>query len=154
MRMKQIIIRQYQNIVDETAIKLRTIQTPAEGWVRTVRNALGMSVVQLARRMKTNPANIFRVEKSELSGSVTVKTLQLMAQAMGCRFVYAIIPETTTNEIVANRALEKAKFLVEQAGKQMALESQALSAKQMKQELERLQQELLVQMPTNLWDDR
>ena len=154
MNVKQVVLRQYQKIVDEAAGKLRSIQIPAEGWVCTVRKALGMSVPQLSRLMRISHTAIFRVEKKERSGSVTVKTLQMIAEAMGCRFVYAIIPETTTSKIIANRALKKAKFLVEQAGNQMVLESQGLSLKQMQQEIERLCQELQLKMPSDLWEDR
>lgn len=153
MKMKQLVIHQYQNIVNAVAANGRNLGFPPEGWVRTVRKALGMSGAQLARRLGTSRALISQTEKNELTGSVTVKTLQQMAEAMGCRFVYAIVPQNTTAELIADRAREKARKLVNKTGQHMALEAQALSAQQMQYEIERLQREILAEMPADLWDN-
>lgn len=57
--MKQIVIGQYQEVVDRTVELVARLTTPQEGWVRTVRRALGMSGAQLARRMKDLAAILF-----------------------------------------------------------------------------------------------
>ena len=151
--MKQILLRQYQQIVDQAAESVAGLPLPQEGWIRTMRNALGMSGAQLARKLKMSRAQISQAERNEVSGAVTLKSLQKMADAMGCRVVYAFVPEVPSNEMVVRRAREKAKQLVSKADTHMALEQQSLSSKDREFEIGRLQRKLLDKMPSDLWDD-
>ncbi len=153
MSIKKIISKQYQDKVNTAATKLRKVGTPLEGWLRTARKALGMSGAQLARRLGVTRAHVNNTEKGELNGSVTIKTLQKMAEAMGCRLVYAIIPEREVEKLLAARAKKKAMKMVEEVNKHMALEKQALSEKQVAFEIERLQREMLKNPPANFWND-
>jgi len=151
--MKQIVTAQYQDIVNRAGRAVRGLSVPKEGWLRTVRKSLGMSGAQLARRMGVTRALISNTEKAELSGGVTIKAMQQMAEALECRFVYAIVPEGDIEELIESRAQEKAGAIVEKAGKQMALESQTLSAKQLSFEKERLAREMVRELPSDLWND-
>ncbi|MDR4482416.1 MAG: mobile mystery protein A [Nitrospirales bacterium] len=153
MTIKSIVAKQYQDKVNRAAIKASHIESPPEGWLCTVRKALGMSAAQLARRLGVTRAQVSKTEKGELNGSVTLKTLQNMAEAMGCRLTYAIIPETKIEDILAARAQQKASRRVEEAHKHMALEDQTLSQEQITFEVERLQKDILQNSPADLWDD-
>ena len=153
MGVKNVISKQYQEKVNVVSPKMQGIRTPPEGWLCTARKALGMSAAQLARRLGVTRAHISNTEKSELNGRVTIKTLQSMAEAMGCRLVYAIVPEEDVEQILAARAKKKALKMVEEVNKQMALEEQALSEKQIAFEVKRLQMELLKELPGNFWND-
>lgn len=151
--MKQILLKQYQEIVDQAAQSVAGFRMPQEGWIRTMRNALGMSGAQLARKLKMSRAQISQAERNELSGAITLKSLQKMADAMGCRVVYTFVPEVPAREMVVRRAREKAQQLVSKADTHMALEKQSLSGKDREFEIERLQRELLDKMPSDLWND-
>ena len=153
MGVKNVISKQYQEKVNVVSPKMQGIRTPPEGWLCTARKALGMSAAQLARRLGVTRAHISNTEKSELNGRVTIKTLQSMAEAMGCRLVYAIVPEEDVEKILAARAKKKALKMVEEVNKQMALEEQALSEEQIAFEVKRLQMELLKELPGNFWND-
>ena len=156
MNIKTTVTRRYQTIVDETAASFGGGRPllPPEGWIATVRKALGMSGAQLARRLGLTRARISQAEQAERDGGVTLKTMHAMAQAMGCRFVYAIVPDGRIEDVITARAREKAQALVDRAGGHMALENQALDARQMSQEVERLTQELVRAMPSDLWTDK
>ncbi len=155
MSLKPIITRQYQAMSDEAATTAGTLSTPPEGWLRTARKALGLSGAQLARRIGVTRALISQTEKNELTGAVSLKTLEQMARAMGCKLVYAIVPmEGRIEDLIAARAQEKALALVQKAGSQMALEAQHLSPQQIQYEIGRLQRQLLSEMPSDLWDDQ
>lgn len=153
MSMKDVIARQYRENVNAARTKLSGLHTPSEGWLRTVRKALGMSGAQLARRMNITRGAISNVEKAELEGSVTLKTMQQLAAAMNCRLVYAIVPEDDMNALVERRAQERAKALIKEASIHMALEDQALSENRLKQETQRLAKELLEKRKSELWND-
>jgi predicted DNA-binding mobile mystery protein A len=150
---KKIASEQYKDLVNKVAKKMRTIQIPTGGWIFTIRNALGMSATQLAGRISVTRQNISLTEKNELSGSVTLKTMQTMAEGMGCRFVYAIVPKNRVEDILAERAKIRATRIVKAANKHMALEGQALTKQKIASEIERLQNELLKEMPPGFWKD-
>ncbi|TFG77164.1 MAG: mobile mystery protein A [Thermodesulfobacteriales bacterium] len=150
---KKIAREQYKDLVDSVAKKLRTIQIPKEGWLSTTRNALGLSVAQLAGRMSVTRQDISKIERNELTGSVTLKTMQNIAEAMGCRFVYAIVPRNRVEDLLVERAKIIATRIVETTNKHMALEDQALSDKQISNEINRMQKEILQDIPSDFWND-
>ncbi len=127
---------------------------PSEGWLRTVRKALGMSGAQLARRMGVTRARINSAEQGELSGGITLKSMQAAAEAMGCRFVYAIVPPETVEDIVSAQARKKALAIVGRASGHMALEDQALSNEKIAQEVARMTADLSRDLPPDFWDEK
>jgi len=151
--MKKIITHQYQEIVDSAAKHVAEISVPPEGWLRTMRSAIGMSGAQLARHLGLSRAQVSQAEKNELAGVITLKTLKRMAEGMGCRVVYAVVPEKTAGDLVAKRARERAKQLINKTNVHMALEQQSLDQEQLSFELERLERELIQEMPSDLWND-
>lgn len=153
MSMKQIIARQYRENVSAARAKLAGLQTPSEGWLRTMRTSLGMSGAQLARRMGLTRDAISKFEKAELDGGITIKSMQSLAQSMNARFVYAIVPEGDIDEIIERRAHQKAEKLVKEASVHMALEAQSLSQERYNEQVKRLAREMLDTTPSKLWDD-
>ena len=152
MNMKSIVTKQYKENIEAARKRVGSLQIPCEGWLRTVRKALGMSGAQLARRMGVTRGAVSINEKAEIEGAITLKTMQQMASAMNCRFVYAVIPEQDVDEIIFSRARAKARKLVKEASVHMALEDQALSQKRLDDDIERTAKQLM-DKPSNLWDD-
>ncbi len=152
MNVKAVAQQQYQRLVDSAAIH-SGLRIPPEGWLRTVRKALGMSGAQLAKRMGVTRARVAQAEQAELSGGASLKSMQAMAEAMGCRFVYAVVPETRIEEVIAAQARKKAAALVGRASTHMALENQTLPNEKISQEIERLARDLARDMPPDFWTD-
>lgn len=153
MSVKTIVSSQYREKVNQAASRLQDMALPPEGWLCTARNALGMSAAALSRRLGKTRALVSNTEKAELEGGVTLKTMQSMAEAMNCRFVYAIVPNDSVDAILKARAHEKARKLVEAGSKHMALEQQSLSQQQIAFEIERLAAEMLKDIPADFWND-
>jgi predicted DNA-binding mobile mystery protein A len=152
MSVKTVARRQYQHTVDHVA-GLFSPARPPEGWLRTVRKALGMSGAQLAKKMGITRSRVAQAEMAELSGGATLKSMQTAAEAMGCRFVYAVVPEGRIEDLIKSQARKKAAALVGVASVHMALESQTLADDKIAQEVERLTRELAEQAPSDLWTD-
>lgn len=153
--MKSIIAKQYRDKVNSAFHQLSLLDTmPKEGWIRTVRKALGMSGVQLAKRLNLTKMRVSQAERGELSGGVSLKTMQSMAEAMGCKFVYAIIPQNKVEELISAQAMAKARQLVQSASTHMALEAQSLSKNQLALEVDRIAKEIMEKMPSDLWNDQ
>jgi predicted DNA-binding mobile mystery protein A len=150
--MDKLIVSQYQNKVNQAVKQFGDVSIrPPEGWVRTVRKALGMTALQLASRLGVSDRQISKTERSELNGGVKLQTLQNMAEAMNCRFVYAFVPEKDIKHVIREQATKKAKARVNAASTQMAFEDQALTNRQMDEQIERIVSELMDKMPSDLW---
>ena len=152
MSIEKIVAKQYRDKVNQAVKQFGGFpMLPPEGWIRTARTALGMSGPQLAKRFGVTKARISKAEHDELSGSVTLKSMQAMAEAMGCRFVYAVIPELEVEEVIKKRAFEKARAQVKAASIHMALEAQSLSDEQLAFEVKRIAMDIVEKMPFDLW---
>ena len=97
---------------------------PPKGWVRAIRNAIGMSGVQLASRLEVRPQTVDAIEKSEANGSIQLKTLRRAAEAMDCTLVYALVPNTSLGDSVAQRARKIAMRDLQRVAHTMKLEAQ------------------------------
>lgn len=154
MTLKPVVIQQYQSFADKAAEATQALPQPPEGWLRSMRKALGLSGAQLARRMGVTRARIAKAEQAEKLGGITLKSMQDAASAMGCRFVYAIVPASGSSEdLILAQARKKAQAIVGTASGHMALENQALSDDRITKETERLAQQLAREMPPGFWDD-
>src|SRR5579862_2393390 len=83
---------------------LANSQRPPKGWIRAIRDALGMTTAQFARRLKIAQPSAVELEQSEASNSITLRTLERAAEALGCRVIYALIPEKPLQETIRNQA--------------------------------------------------
>ena len=125
---------------------------PAKGWIRAIREALGMSGKQLARRLNVSQPRIPKLEQDEVSGSVSLKTMRQAAEAMGCVFVYAIVPRTSLESNVRAQACAVAETRMQSVSHTMMLEAQSLSADEQRASLAAAVEELVREMPKELWD--
>lgn len=150
MSVKQAVRQQYQATVN--LAQGGNMHVPDEGWIRTVRKALGMSGAQLARRMGVTRARIAQSERAELNGGVTLKSMKAAAEAMGCEFVYGFVPPDDIENVIIAQARRKATETVRKAGRQMALENQSVSEAKTEEEIKRLTLDLLHEMPSDFWE--
>ncbi|MCF6229213.1 MAG: mobile mystery protein A [Gammaproteobacteria bacterium] len=154
MGIEAVVLKQYQNKANQALKQFGGYAAPtSEGWLKIVRKALGMSGSQLAKRLGVTKGRVSQAESAELSGSATLNSMQSMAQAMGCRFVYAVIPEKEIESVIRDQAMLKAKARIKAASTQMALEAQALNDEQLAFEIDRLASEIIEKMPSDLWDE-
>ena len=147
--------RQYMRIVDRAVEQIGSLQIPSEGWLTTMRKALGMSVPQLARRAGVTKAAIYQAERKEREGGITIRQMEKLADSLDGRFVYAIVPaHGDIRDRLRVQARAKAEAIVRRASSHMALEKQSLTNEQIVQEMERLANRLVDDMPSDFWDER
>ena len=150
--MKDLIREQYQSKMDQL-VDSNAQYRPKEGWVRTLRKALGMSSPQLATRLGVSKSQASQMERMECEDRITLKQLRRVAEVLDCDLHYALVPRQPIEKMIRDRAMRKAKRLVDKTNDQMTLEAQQLShdalARQVNREVDRLMQEL----PRDLWED-
>ncbi len=126
---------------------------PPRGWIKAIREALGMTTRQLAARMGVARSRVTAIETAEVRGSTTIKTLREAAEAMHCTFVYAIVPKTMLHDIVRDQATAKADAELARHHHTMRLENQAMAAADLATERTRLIADKLAGSLRRLWDD-
>lgn len=116
---------------------------PPRGWLRAIRDALGMSVRDLAGRAGVSFQRVSQIEQAETDGSVTLATLERMAEALGCRLEYTLVPERPLDELVRDQARRKAATMLAGVDHSMALEQQRTDTDVRHRELDRLTEHLI-----------
>ena len=104
---------------------------PECGWVRAIRDALGMSTFELGERMGVTPSRVRQLERA--------------ARALNCRFSYAIVPNEPLEQMVRRQALEKAaaELAASTTNGDPGEEDRALFAVVMAEQVEALAHELI-----------
>jgi len=104
--------------------RLRGLARPPRGWIRAVREALGMSAAALAVRLGITAGAVTRLEQSEAADRVQLDTLRRAADALGCDLVYLLVPRRPLNAVVRDRARELAHRQIAAVEQTMRLEDQ------------------------------
>jgi predicted DNA-binding mobile mystery protein A len=97
---------------------------PQRGWIRAIREALGMSPADLGARLGTTRQAVALLEKSEADGSIRLGSLRRVAEALDSSLVYALVPNGSLEEIVDRRARSVASRQAERVRQTMLLEDQ------------------------------
>lgn len=150
--MKDLIREQYQSKMDQL-VDSNAQYRPKEGWIRTLRKALGMSSPQLARRLGVSKSQASQMERMELEDRITLKQLRRVAEVLECDLHYALVPRQPIENMIRDRAMFKAKRLVDKTNDQMTLEAQQLSRKGLESQVNREVDRLMRTLPRDLWED-
>ena len=105
----------------------RKIARPPKGWIHAMRQALGVSSGELARRLGTSRQLPLQLEKGEAEDRITLRSLRAAANALDCDLVYALVPRADSmQEWIGERARAEATKHVLEVEHSMALEDQAV----------------------------
>jgi predicted DNA-binding mobile mystery protein A len=152
MKRKKLIREQMETTLRRFG-PLSEVRVPHKGWIRAVRDALGMTAKQLGRRMGVAQQAAARIERDELAGAVTIRTMQRVAEGLDCNFVYGFVPHSTLDATLRKQARTVAAKRLAQANQTMALEAQALSKQENRRVLSEMIDELADTVPSHLWDE-
>ena len=129
-------------------------QRPPAGWLRAIREALGMTSGVLAERLGVTASGARKLEQAEAVDAITLGTLRRVAQALDCDLQYALVPRRPLREMRWQQALHLAQQWQQRAGRTMALEAQPVASPSAaaNERLEAMAQEILHTSGTRLWD--
>ena len=148
------IMREQLDKKFETLGKVKRMQTPVKGWLRSIREALGMSGKQLAERIGVSQPRVVKMEKDELSDALTLKTMRQVAEAMDCMFVYALVPRTSLEETMRDQAKKVAEQRLSRTSHTMLLEDQQVSNYERRKMLDSKVEDLIREQPKDFWSDK
>ncbi len=132
---------------------LQSVSTPPEGWIRTIRNAIGMSMEQLGRKLSVTKQSIQNLEVREKEGAVTINALRDAAKALDMQLVYGFVPnDCNLDELIEQKARALATRIVMRANTTMNLENQGNSPERLERAIAERTETIKREMPKILWD--
>ena len=134
-----------QRQLDKQILSLRPLlflERPNSGWLKTIRNALGMTQQQVSKKLGKTKQAVDQLEKSEQDFTITLHSLQNAAQALNCRVVYALIPEKPLEDMVEHQIYKKAQGIINAVGHTMQLENQETSDEELELQLKAMVEDI------------
>ncbi len=140
--------RRWRRMLDRTAEQVVGLPVPENGWISTMRKALGMSAEHVAARKGVSRNAVYQAERSELEGAVSLKQMDRLAKAMGGTFVYAIVPDEPIDILRHKQAIANAIELAK-----LEPDFSALPADEQQDWIDDMAAQQLHDAPTDFWAD-
>lgn len=125
---------------------------PRGGWLKAIRETLGITLRQLGERVGLPHSTILESEQGEAAGTISLAQLRRLADALGCELHYVLIPRRPLTEMVDAQAEHKARQRVAAVAHTMALEAQRAGSEFEQQQIDAVKDELLRGRRSRLWD--
>lgn len=152
MNNKTLLIQQLDKKIASYA-SLQQVAIPPTGWIKAIRNALGMSMRQIGKKLSITKQSVLEIEKRETDGSITLKLLKEVAGAMDMQLVYGFVPnDGSLNALIDRKAKDLAKQIVMRTSNTMKLEDQENSAQRLENAIRERANAIKNEMPKILWD--
>jgi predicted DNA-binding mobile mystery protein A len=124
---------------------------PTGGWIKAVRESLGLSLEVFGERMDVTRATAHQMERAEVNESISVKRLRVAADALECELQIRFVPREPLEQIVYRRAIEVATRDVDRVNHSMLLEGQAIYDADRKDLICQLAESLIEENDRRLW---
>mgnify|MGYP000886401958 FL=1 len=124
---------------------------PPSGWIKAIREGLGMAATHLATRLGVTTSTVTRLESSEADDTISLASLRRAAEALGCELHYSLVPRQSLADTLENRALALARQQMASISHTMALEAQATSRETAEAQTRALAESLLKGSRRALW---
>lgn len=154
INMKKTFANLQLHQMDSALAKLRDTRPPSRpsnGWVKAIRESLGISASALARKLGITPASIAKLEKAEAEEKITLASLRKLASALDCELQYTLVPRQSLEKILEDRAMRVARERLGPVSHSMTLENQSIDKASGEKQLEILAKEILDGPRRNLW---
>ena len=152
MSKKSLQIQQL-NTKMQAFTSLSNASMPHTGWVKAVRLAIGMSLLQMGKKLSITKQSMQDIEKREKEGSITLKALRDAANVLDMQLVYGFVPKDGSMEkLIDRKARELATRIVLRTSNTMKLEDQGNSDTRIKKAIEEKAMSFKNEIPKILWD--
>lgn len=132
---------------------LTQVAVPPVGWIKAIRQAVGMSMQQLGNKLSVSRQAVMDIERREQDGSITIKSLREVARVMDMQLVYGFVPnDGSLDALIEKRAKELATRIVLRTANTMKLEDQANSRERIREAIAERTNAIKNEMPGILWD--
>ena len=152
MRNDKLQFQQLNEKMDKLTVLQHLIMPPI-GWIKAIRNGIGMSMEQLGKKLSITKQAVMDIEKREKEGAVTIKSMQEIAKVIDMKFVYGFVPNAgSLEQMIETRSLEIATKIVQRTSTSMKLEDQVNSKERIEKAIKERAAEIINKTPKILWD--
>jgi predicted DNA-binding mobile mystery protein A len=152
MRNDKLQFQQLNEKMDKLTVLQHLIMPPI-GWIKAIRNGIGMSMEQLGKKLSITKQAVMDIEKREKEGAITIKSMQEIAKVIDMKFVYGFVPNAgSLEQMIETRSLEIATKIVQRTSTSMKLEDQVNSKERIEKAIKERAAEILNKTPKILWD--
>lgn len=132
---------------------LKEVAIPPTGWIKAIRTAIGMSMLQLGNKLSISKQAVLDIERREKDGSITIKSLREIGKAIDMELVYGFVPtDGSLDALIEKRAAILAAEIVMRASNTMKLEDQGNSNERIEMAIKERTTAIINEMPKILWD--
>jgi predicted DNA-binding mobile mystery protein A len=149
-RMRQLRLEQVQASV-ATYSDLINRRPPSRGWLKAIRESLGLTERQQADRLGITGSTLHKSESAEAEERITLGQLRKLADGLDCELVYALVPRKPLTQVVEDRARSIALQEVSGVAHTMSLEDQRPATDRLRKQVEQRTAELLRGRWSDLW---
>jgi predicted DNA-binding mobile mystery protein A len=129
------------------------IIVPNNGWVNTIRTAINMTLEQLGKKLSITKQGVKRIEQSEAAGTITIKSLKDVGEALDMKFVYGFIPiDGSIDSLLDRKARNLAEKIILRTNHNMMLENQEIDKASLKYAITDLSNEIKSELKKTIWD--
>lgn len=148
---KKILIEQLDGKL-KPFFEIKNIEVPERGWVYTIRTALNMTLQQLGHKLKITIQGVQDIEKRELSGSISLKSMKEVGKALDMKFVYGFVSNHhSIDEFIELKSRELAEKMVLKNSNALA-ENKVINKEELQLEIEGYMRKIKTEIPKSLWD--
>jgi len=153
MRNKKLLALQQLDRRLEPFRGTEKVVVPSKGWINNIRNSLNITLEQLGEKLGMGKTGVKNLEERESKGTISIKYLKEIGQALNMKFVYGFVSnEGSFENLVEAKAYALAKKIVSRTNQNMALENQAVEEKRLNQAIEELASEIKKDVRKTIWD--
>lgn len=149
-KMRQLRLEQVQSSVGLYS-ELAKRRAPMRGWLKLIREAIGLTERQQAARLGVTGSSLHKAEQAEADGRITLGQLRKLAEGLDCDLVYALVPRKPLTAVVEDQARTIAMQEVGAVAHTMSLEDQRPGAERLRKQVQQRTDELLRGRWSELW---
>ncbi|MGF6241942.1 putative DNA-binding mobile mystery protein A [Paraburkholderia sp. GAS38] len=149
-RMRQLRLEQVQASVAAYS-DLTDLRPPPRGWLKAIRESLGLTERQQADRLGIAGSTLHKSELAEAEERITLGQLRKLAAGLDCELVYALAPRKPLTQVVEDQARSIALQEVSGVAHTMSLEDQRPATERLRKQVEQRTAELLRGRWSDLW---
>lgn len=149
--LRRLRVKQLDEKFNVARACLAQLNRPRDGWIKEIRQALGMTTGQLAKRIGIPQSNVQALEERERADRITLGSLNKAAEALDCYVVYVLIPRKGIEATLLERIKAFAQNRISSVSHTMALEEQQVSDSHLKRQFDDTVDQLVTHPPRNLW---
>ncbi len=152
MSVKKLQLEQVNNKL-KGFVALKDNHVPPIGWIKAIRQSIGMSQQQLGNKLNITKQSVQEIEAREKKSSITLKALHEVAGALDMQLLYGFVPnDGSLDALIERKAKELAKKIILRTSNSMVLEDQGNSEDRLQTAIDNMAAELKREMPKVLWD--